>query len=251
MNRGDAAAAITEGTGKTREQAQAFLDILGSAFRRRGWVEGELDWAITDVPLPSGGFGIKYPTRVFERTGSRGAHIANSLALPGLTELVDEANNLRRAYEAKVAELAAETARHPVGGQADEGSLTTCPSCGEDHTDDGVCRPEGPSISQRRDGAWRHDRCDGYVIFRAGGWECGECGAGQQAEPSDGEMLLAARSFDGMAEDCDNNAADLGELTRPRWAGKAEGLRWAAEELRHRVEKARHVRAAAVSGEQA
>ena len=41
MNRGDAAAAITEGTGKTHEQAQAFLDILGSAFRRRGWVEGE------------------------------------------------------------------------------------------------------------------------------------------------------------------------------------------------------------------
>ena len=50
----------------------------------------------------------------------------------------------------------------PVGGQADE----------------------GPSISQRRDGAWRHDRCDGYVIFRAGGWECGECGVGGQAEPA-------------------------------------------------------------------
>lgn len=27
--------------GKTREQAQAFLDILGSAMKRRGWIEGE------------------------------------------------------------------------------------------------------------------------------------------------------------------------------------------------------------------
>lgn len=41
MNRDEAVAAITEGAGKTPEQAQAFLDILGSAFRRRGWVEGE------------------------------------------------------------------------------------------------------------------------------------------------------------------------------------------------------------------
>lgn len=40
MNREDAIEAIT-GTGKSREQADAFLDILGSAFRRRGWVEGE------------------------------------------------------------------------------------------------------------------------------------------------------------------------------------------------------------------
>jgi hypothetical protein len=28
-------------TGKTREQAEAFLDILGSALKRRGWVEGQ------------------------------------------------------------------------------------------------------------------------------------------------------------------------------------------------------------------
>jgi hypothetical protein len=40
MNREDAIKAITDG-GKTREQAEAFLDILGSAFARRGWVEGE------------------------------------------------------------------------------------------------------------------------------------------------------------------------------------------------------------------
>ena len=26
--------------GKTREQAEAFLDIVGSAFRRNGWVPG-------------------------------------------------------------------------------------------------------------------------------------------------------------------------------------------------------------------
>lgn len=40
MNREDAINAIVT-TGKTREQAEAFLDILGSAFARRGWVEGE------------------------------------------------------------------------------------------------------------------------------------------------------------------------------------------------------------------
>lgn len=33
--------AICEGTGKTREQAIAFLDVLGSGLRRRGWIEGE------------------------------------------------------------------------------------------------------------------------------------------------------------------------------------------------------------------
>jgi hypothetical protein len=27
--------------GKTREQAEAFLDIVGSAFRRNGWASGE------------------------------------------------------------------------------------------------------------------------------------------------------------------------------------------------------------------
>lgn len=32
--------AICERTGKTREQAVAFLDVLWSALRRRGWVEG-------------------------------------------------------------------------------------------------------------------------------------------------------------------------------------------------------------------
>jgi hypothetical protein len=35
------AAAIATGTGKTVDQADAFLDILGSAFRRRGWVDGD------------------------------------------------------------------------------------------------------------------------------------------------------------------------------------------------------------------
>jgi len=40
VNRDQAVAAIVA-TGKTTEQAQAFLDLLGSAFARRGWVEGE------------------------------------------------------------------------------------------------------------------------------------------------------------------------------------------------------------------
>jgi hypothetical protein len=40
MTREDAIAAITP-TGRTREQAEAFLDIVGSAFRRRGWADGE------------------------------------------------------------------------------------------------------------------------------------------------------------------------------------------------------------------
>lgn len=39
--REEAIAHIMRRTGKTREQAVAFLDILGSAFRRRGWAEGE------------------------------------------------------------------------------------------------------------------------------------------------------------------------------------------------------------------
>lgn len=33
--------AIVRDTGDTREQAEAFLDIVGSAFARRGWIEGE------------------------------------------------------------------------------------------------------------------------------------------------------------------------------------------------------------------
>ena len=41
MDREAAINAITTDTGKTREQAEAFLDIAGSAFRRRGWAEGE------------------------------------------------------------------------------------------------------------------------------------------------------------------------------------------------------------------
>jgi hypothetical protein len=40
VNREDAIQALME-KGKTREQAEAFIDLMGSAFRRRGWVEGE------------------------------------------------------------------------------------------------------------------------------------------------------------------------------------------------------------------
>lgn len=40
MNREEAIKAITD-SGKTREQAEAFLNLVGSAFARRGWVEGE------------------------------------------------------------------------------------------------------------------------------------------------------------------------------------------------------------------
>lgn len=40
MNRADAIAAIVS-TGKTPAQAEAFLDVLGSGFRRRGWVQGD------------------------------------------------------------------------------------------------------------------------------------------------------------------------------------------------------------------
>ncbi|WP_409186462.1 hypothetical protein F9C11_20425 [Amycolatopsis sp. VS8301801F10] len=36
-----ALAAISDGTGKSREQAEAFLDLARSAFARRGWVPGE------------------------------------------------------------------------------------------------------------------------------------------------------------------------------------------------------------------
>jgi hypothetical protein len=36
----DAVVAICDRTGKTREQAEAFLALLGSAFARRGWVTG-------------------------------------------------------------------------------------------------------------------------------------------------------------------------------------------------------------------
>lgn len=40
MNREDAIEALTA-KGRTRGQAEAFLDLLASAFRRRGWAEGE------------------------------------------------------------------------------------------------------------------------------------------------------------------------------------------------------------------
>lgn len=39
--REEAVQAIMLDTGKTREQAEAFLEIVGSAFARRGWIEGE------------------------------------------------------------------------------------------------------------------------------------------------------------------------------------------------------------------
>lgn len=44
MNREEALNAII-GSGKTPEQANAFLDILGSAFARKDWIAGE--------PLPA------------------------------------------------------------------------------------------------------------------------------------------------------------------------------------------------------
>lgn len=44
MNR-DEAMNVLIASGKTAEQANAFLDILGSAFARRGWIDGE--------PLPA------------------------------------------------------------------------------------------------------------------------------------------------------------------------------------------------------
>ena len=39
--RDEVVAAICERTGKTPEQAEAFLDVLGSALRRRGWIPGD------------------------------------------------------------------------------------------------------------------------------------------------------------------------------------------------------------------
>lgn len=47
----EAIAAIVE-SGKTREQAEAFLAIVGSAFRRRGWTDGE--------PLDDGALAEQY-----------------------------------------------------------------------------------------------------------------------------------------------------------------------------------------------
>lgn len=38
--REEAIARIVARTGKTSDQAEAFLNILGSAFKRRGWAEG-------------------------------------------------------------------------------------------------------------------------------------------------------------------------------------------------------------------
>lgn len=40
MNREDAIEALMS-AGRSHEQAEAFLAILGSAFRRRGWAEGQ------------------------------------------------------------------------------------------------------------------------------------------------------------------------------------------------------------------
>lgn len=46
--------AICERTGKTHEQAEAFLDLLGSGFRRRGWAEG--------APLSQDEIGERFDT---------------------------------------------------------------------------------------------------------------------------------------------------------------------------------------------
>lgn len=40
MTRDEAIEAVVA-TGKTREQAEAFIELMRSAFARRGWVEGE------------------------------------------------------------------------------------------------------------------------------------------------------------------------------------------------------------------
>lgn len=53
--------AICARTGKTPEQAEAFLDILGSAFRRRGWADGE--------PLPEQEIGERLDTFLGARRG--------------------------------------------------------------------------------------------------------------------------------------------------------------------------------------
>jgi hypothetical protein len=52
--RDKAADAIAEGTGKTREQADAFLDLARSAFARRRWIEGE--------PLSDSEIGERFST---------------------------------------------------------------------------------------------------------------------------------------------------------------------------------------------
>ncbi|MGN6653824.1 MAG: hypothetical protein ACTHJ9_00615 [Rhodanobacter sp.] len=41
IEREDLIEGICKRTGKTREQAEAFMAVLGSAFARRGWAEGE------------------------------------------------------------------------------------------------------------------------------------------------------------------------------------------------------------------
>jgi NADH:ubiquinone oxidoreductase subunit E len=52
--REEAIEGIMAKVGKTREQAEAFLDILGSAMRRRSWIEGE--------PLEQSEIGAKLDT---------------------------------------------------------------------------------------------------------------------------------------------------------------------------------------------
>jgi hypothetical protein len=62
--RDDVVRAICERTGKTPEQAEAFLDILGSGLRRRGWIEGE--------PLAQDEIGEKLDTFIGQRLSSQG-----------------------------------------------------------------------------------------------------------------------------------------------------------------------------------
>lgn len=57
--RADAITAICKRTGKTREQAEAFLDILGSGLRRRGWIDGE--------PMSQAEIGNRFGTFMGER----------------------------------------------------------------------------------------------------------------------------------------------------------------------------------------
>lgn len=72
MNRDEAVEALVS-TGKTRDQARAFLDLLASGFRRRGWIEGE--------PLTQDEIGDRFDTFVGDRrppASPTGMHAAAS-----------------------------------------------------------------------------------------------------------------------------------------------------------------------------
>jgi hypothetical protein len=83
---------------------------------------------------------------------------------------------------------------------------------------------ETPSISKRADGQWRHDGCDGYVIFDRHWWICGECGSRGEGGSAD---LAPFPAVPVPADRVDDRLAQIGvQLDAARYGNPVEPVSW-------------------------